>query len=485
MKKALRLMAITLLTVQILVSCGEAGIDTTEDTTDTTSDAGSTAAETSILDSLPERDYGEAEYTILAACEEVVTKMYAEEMTGENLSDVIYKRDRDVENMYNIKFNYDIVNGYTAGMDEVHKRLAGSVMAGDSTYDLFVQNSAYVDSLILEGLFSDINSYSEIDLSGAWWHELSNNNMMIDNKLYIASGFYCLPTLTESWCMLLNKGLVEDLDLESPYQAVSDGTWTFDKMLGMARTAVVDLNGDSKFDKNDRYGLIMTDKEGFSALPYGMGRLVTENDKNGIPRLTDANERTLNIMERLATLAKNSDKVMFSAQIYPDKELIPMFNNRQALFAMYTMRIVEFQEMREAEDFGILPLPKYDEKQENYITQVYPYISAIPALVKDPDMSSVVLEALNRISYIDVYPVYKDIVLQRKLTRDDESAEIVDIISQNAVCDFGAVFFLRVDNKLIYPHEICSKYSSWWASNKDKLNKKLDEIIETIKNIDH
>lgn len=136
--------------------------------------------------------------------------------------------------------------------------------------------------------------------------------------------------------------------------------------------------------------------------------------------------------------------------------------------------------MRDGPDFGILPLPKYDEQQENYITMAYPFVTAIPALVKDPDMSSVVLEALNRLSYLDVFPVYKEIVLQRKLARDNESAEIVDIIGQNVLCDFGTIFFIRINGDIIWPQNICSKYASWWASNKEKLTKSLDDIVETI-----
>ena len=90
MKKALRLMAITLLTVQILVSCGGMDHGTTKDPTDTTTDVESTtAAETSILDSLPERDYEGTEYTILAPIEQVVTKYLVEDM-GEYYVIIVY-----------------------------------------------------------------------------------------------------------------------------------------------------------------------------------------------------------------------------------------------------------------------------------------------------------------------------------------------------------------------------------------------------------
>ena len=97
MKKTLRLIALFLLVSQVLVSCGEGEKPDTTDADTSTDDESTTAVETSILDSLPERDYGGAEYTILAACEEVITKICSEEITGERLSDVIYKRNKDIE----------------------------------------------------------------------------------------------------------------------------------------------------------------------------------------------------------------------------------------------------------------------------------------------------------------------------------------------------------------------------------------------------
>lgn len=481
MKKTLRLIALFLLVSQVLVSCGEGEKPDTTDADTSTDGESTTSVETSILDSLPERDYGGAEYAILAAVEQDATKFCVDEQTGDKLSDAIYNRNKEVEDMYNIIFNYDVVDGYMAGMSEVHNRLTGSVLAGDCTYDMYVQNSAYVSQLILEGLFADMNSDKNFDFDGAWWHKQTNENLMINDRLYIASGFYGVGTLTESWCMLINKELADDLNLESPYQSVSDGTWTFDKMLVMAKSAVSDLNGDSKFDENDRYGFLMTGSEAYSPLSYAMGRLVTKNNENGIPEFVDATEHTLNVMEKLNILSKNADNIRYSTKdVRPDREIIPMFCNKQGLFAIYPMRIVEYPEMRDGPDFGILPLPKYDEQQENYITMAYPFVTAIPALVKDPDMSSVVLEALNRLSYLDVFPVYKEIVLQRKLARDSESAEIVDIIGQNVLCDFGTIFFIRINGDIIWPQNICSKYASWWASNKEKLTKSLDDIVETI-----
>ena len=182
MKKTLRLIALFLLVSQVLVSCGEGEKPDTTDADTSTDGESTTSVETSILDSLPERDYGGAEYTILAAVEQDANKFCVDEQTGDKLSDAIYNRNKEVEDMYNIIFNYDVVDGYMAGMSEVHNRLTGSVLAGDCTYDMYVQNSAYVSQLILEGLFADMNSDKNFDFDGAWWHKQTNENLMINDR---------------------------------------------------------------------------------------------------------------------------------------------------------------------------------------------------------------------------------------------------------------------------------------------------------------
>jgi len=109
-------------------------------------------------------------------------------------------------------------------------------------------------------------------------------------------------------------------------------------------------------------------------------------------------------------------------------------------------------------------------------------IMAIPALVKNDEMSQLVMNALNCISYYDVLPTYKEIVLQRKLTRDDESAEMIDIIISGASLDFGTLFYQQINSLLFSSSAIIStqNYATWWAANEASCQAKLDNLIETV-----
>ena len=77
-----------------------------------------------------------------------------------------------------------------------------------------------------------------------------------------------------------------------------------------------------------------------------------------------------------------------------------MIGNKQVLFQNMVLSLVR-RNYRDIElDFGLLPLPKYDEKQENYSTNVNlatPYIF-VPVSVKEPDKVGFALEALAEAS---------------------------------------------------------------------------------------
>lgn len=93
------------------------------------------------------------------------------------------------------------------------------------------------------------------------------------------------------------------------------------------------------------------------------------------------------------------------------------------------------------EDFAIIPPPKLDEAQETYLTTLHDgtTILGIPMTATAGTIEAVcaTLEALAAESYKSLTPVYLDVALKNKYTRDEQSAEMIDLIRQNIVSDFG------------------------------------------------
>ncbi|MBQ7983848.1 MAG: hypothetical protein IJ302_09765, partial [Clostridia bacterium] len=94
-------------------------------------------------------------------------------------------------------------------------------------------------------------------------------------------------------------------------------------------------------------------------------------------------------------------------------------------------------------DFGILPYPKYDEAQDEFshiIASAYCPALCIPATNSDPDRTGFLLEALAYESRDTVTKAYYDVSLYTKMTRDNESGEMLDIIFSTKRYDLGWVF---------------------------------------------
>jgi hypothetical protein len=122
-----------------------------------------------------------------------------------------------------------------------------------------------------------------------------------------------------------------------------------------------------------------------------------------------------------------------------DPTFTRMFESDRALFMANTFRFLP--ELRAMEsDFGIIPYPKFNENQDRYYARlegVELFVTGHGASEEDVERTSVILEAMASLSYRTVIPVMYDTVLQTQIARDDESADMLDLIFDNRVIDFG------------------------------------------------
>jgi len=251
--------------------------------------------------------------------------------------------------------------------------------------------------------------------------------------------------------MIFNKDLMAKLGMDLPYQSVKDGKWTFDKLYEMTKGVEVDVNGDGKMEyQDDRFSLITFNDTLHAFLVAGGGTFAQKNSDD-IPYMCFAEPKNLAVMEKaMDLLYKNTNPGVFNVQSVDAgtgnvtwmKVYYDTFMEDRALFMWIRMRVVEaFRGMDS--NFGILPMPKYDEAQDNYRSLVNPYTGVmlgVPKTSADPERTSVILEALSAESKYTLQPAYYDIVLSRKFARDEESSEMLDIIFNTHVYDIGGVY---------------------------------------------
>ncbi len=93
-------------------------------------------------------------------------------------------------------------------------------------------------------------------------------------------------------------------------------------------------------------------------------------------------------------------------------------------------------------DFGILPYPKYSSDTDRY----YSYVAVSSCVMtveythNDTDFVGMVTEALAYYGQVYLTPAYYEVQLQSRFSRDERSADMLDIIFEYRCYDLGVFF---------------------------------------------
>jgi hypothetical protein len=183
------------------------------------------------------------------------------------------------------------------------------------------------------------------------------------------------------------------------------------------------------------------------ALNSGAGVTMISKDENDLPIVSAGDERYANMYEKVLKLQNNWDIALYAEAVggYSDvwaECLDVIFESDRALFNICWMnRASLFRNMET--DFGIIPLPKYDEGQDSYHSFVSMYCAnsiEIPKTAPDLERTGIIIEALSCESKYLLTPAYYDKTLKSKESRDEESSRMLDVIFATTIYDLGYMF---------------------------------------------
>lgn len=472
-----------LLSLMILTTaCGNAA------NTQSSGEAKETSAETTErheetvkipADYLPEHDFGGYEFHVLTAADQWYST-YSSELTGDLIDDAVYYRNMSVEQRFGVKLVYDRFDGYSAGMSSVKEALSGSVLSGDASYDMLVADGYYVSDYIFDGLLSKLDGFDAFDFSQEHWLTDTIKEHRLKGGTYLAIGSISINTIRMNIVIFCNKLMSDNLQLGDIYQPVNDGKWTVEYMTSCAVKAAGDIDGDGKMGENDRWGILGSGSDVFAPMLTGMGYRFTYTDSDGFMQLKSPDELLTGINEKIYSLQTDKSISYVESPANKDKkDIFTKFAAGEGLYLFYRLDTAELQMIREMEDYGIMPMPKYDEGQKDYIGSGGCDIASVPAVVNDGDMCAVICEALSAYGYHDVYPVYYDVVLPDKLSRDSDTAKILNMICSSIYTDPAMTFSKILDN-IYYSIGSSANIASSYEKKITKLNTALIKSISEL-----
>ena len=387
---------------------------------------------------LPAMDFDGYEFNVLHwfvglwgfdKCEDIVV----EELNGEVFNDAVFNRNKAVEEKYNIKINLVRMD-----IGDIINNVRRMVSAGDEAYDLIYQRMHEVMGMVTSGMFYNLNYVPHVNFDMPWWDKRSVEGLSLGGKVYLAASDISTSGQAAIACLVFNKQLAEDYSFENLYDVVLRGDWTIDYMTELCRNKARDLNGDGELDYND-FIPFGTNDFLTTMLFHSAGGRFAEKDENDFPVYTFLSERSIDICGKVLEFMYNQELCINNDVSGGD--FMIMFENGQTIFSFAQM--ASMRDLRAMEtDFGILPAPKYNESQESYYSTISIHqagLASVPVNASDLDRTGVILEALSAESRWTVQPAYYEISLKGKFVRDEESADMLDIIFNTRVYDLGEV----------------------------------------------
>jgi len=479
MKKTAFILALCLLASAAAACSG--GNDNTADTADSAvSDISGEeiTAETEAVPDIPEDvDFDGAEFkSLLPEWSLYTTYYFTDEENGDTVNDTIYERSRVVEEQLNI----DI--GYTCeGMIyDTRDHFANLMLAGEDVYDLyFTHNSTSLASYVNERYVQDWNTIPYIDMDKPYWSQSSRQSMEFEGILPLVSSSLIIPDINS---LFYNKTMHENYSLESVEAIIDSGLWTWDKLAEMSHKVVADLNGDGVMNDQDQYGYLGEFGWQFGSITTSCGHFLIKKDSDGVPQLNLDTERMAGIVDKMYSFLKESGSAFtwkYSIATDPNAGGKPpvSFDSGRGLFYMVPLSLAGYFRTTEV-DFGIIPLPKYDEAQEDYLSLNWGGFIAVPVTALDTDMIGMTVELLSYYNEKLVMPVFYDVLLGQKIARDEESIRMLDIIFDNAVYDLGVN--LGVFKFMHQVIENGGDHASYYAANESQYAKYVSDYTDAF-----
>ena len=440
LKRSLSLLLAALMLIGTLltaVSCGETVEE--DPKTENTGNGTSSVTDAEETEEIPayttvEKEDFDREFVILTRTD-TLEQFYIEELTGDLLDDLIYERNAVVSNDFGVEFVY-----YDMDYVGVNDTLRLQATSDLDDYDLYTGHKYSFTSCAQNNYCYNLQDMVSMDLSGEWWDQACLENLTINDKTYVLTGDIDPGSMLMSACFVFNKKMLKDMkkSVDELNELTNNGGWTLDAMYEYGKDVTFDLNGDGKIEySSDRFNLTSWMMDVPFSLYYGAnGNFVTIVD--GSPELTYTDEQVTNIYEKIY-------KVIIEQQAYFVTDLnayattYEVFSEGRALFCdMCLSKITTF--LSEMEDpYGILPVPKYDTNQKEYLSFVN---GATPLVMvakteSDPDFVGTILEAMATYNYDNVTPQLFEVATKLQAAQDPASAAMVDYIVRNRIWDLG------------------------------------------------
>lgn len=479
-----------------LTSCkkdGE-GEETTVATTVGVGGGDGGADDASLYEDLPTGNYEGYNFKFLNNISDYANTTIVPTDMSDSVSSAMYNRNAHVKDL--LKINLEEVSmSYSEAAEEMRK----ITNSNDFVYDAVYNEVVFQTPLAQNGAYYSVEEYEQyLNFEKPWWFTDAMDSIRIDGRGFELFGDLQLMYYDSIWGMTFNQKILSDNKQAYPYDLVREGKWTIDELKEIiAATAEA---------TSENWGML-SHKDFISAMICSSDFVLVQQDEDEVLVKFENTETFTNIytkiMDVFFTSNGEEEKVNYVIADYGSEAYKTDFTHAGAkesewgfaeLFtagkgSFMAGTIGDIQKVRSAEfNYGIVPFPKYDTDQPQYVSWIYRGAASlgIPATNPDLERTCTVIENLAAYSYKLVKNEYYDVVVQTRTVRDNDSIEMLDIIfghSENGTTRFeiDTVYETGISN--VIRKEMSDRSSAIMSAfgNFTEINGKINKVIEDYK----
>ena len=338
------------------------------------------------VEHLPEKQEYSGTDFVVAVIDEKKALFSTDEVGESIIKSAVEQRNKLVTDKYGIVLEIKYVRA-----NDVLTKMKAAQAAGTQYADLLCFPGDTLVSLADNNLLFNLISSEDFKITAKYIDTNNAKSVAVNNSLYMlyesATQYY-----DDAWVVFYDKGLISEANLTDPAALVANGQWTWGKFAEYAETVSYKvMNKGSPDLKTDIFGYSSYNND--TELPLIMW------ESCGTPMFGNTYLKKVSLD---VSLTKLNDSVAFFKEIYTSKSRYPLdksnaldaFSDGRLAFLMYKLEYAAALESSDRE-WGLLPLPKYNEEQKSYYSFVdaKAYALAIPSNVSDPQKSVILLNA--------------------------------------------------------------------------------------------
>ncbi len=370
------------------------------------------------------------------------------------VEDFAYQRNAKVEDRLNVKLEWKGVASNASHASE-YVQFAQNMHSAGEPYYIYAATRRAMGQMLVNDLLLNLTSVENlyIDLEKPWYPETLQEDLSIKGTRFYITGDISANTLLQMNTIFYNKAVAERFERQSFEDLVREGRWTLDALIENSKGVYIDEDASGSKTGGDMYGFTQASYLDSDAFYFGSGlsffRADPTNDSYVIASYTDmASSKADTLAQKLYDFFNDPSSYVGSpatSSVINADYTIP-FSSGLALFCHGTLSLADRDGIAAelGTGYGILPMPKYDTEQEEYITTLSSkaVFWGFNRLLKPETESMVtaVTEAMAYEGYTRVSEAVFESVMKQRYHLGAESCEMYDLIRASIRVDIGKLF---------------------------------------------